>query len=360
MVCFAEPDAHDLASPAEAMGEYLAYDDSDAARRLRAALNDLLAAMPSDIAAAFCHRLRVESFRRVWFELFVGRFLQLAGAIELVHGPVGINGKSPDWQATFPGDQVVYVEATSPDPREDWAASRANHEPLLVILDRLMPPGWGYVVNDLPDHGPDDRRTGYQAVLRQMLANVPPAATSSATLEAPLHIHGDTDLGPVDLDLVPIRQGRSPFMWGPTYGGMGHSVEVIADAVRGKRPQGRAFPGRVLIAIDGAPGTDVESYETALYGSRVDLFDRASRQIVPDIRFDATGALTRQTRPEFPGVLGFHGLTLLGNGPDPILYVHPRFDGDLPDELTGLERRVFDGRRITLVAAKRPAILRRW
>ena len=134
--------------------------------------------MPSDIAASFCHRLRVDSFPAVWLTL-VGRYLQLAGA-NVGYGPIGANGASPDWQATFPGGHVLYVEATSPeyDPALDRVP--ANHEPLRAIIDAAIPEGWSYSIRRLPNHGPDDRRVEFKRVVQKMFSDLPPPSTSKA------------------------------------------------------------------------------------------------------------------------------------------------------------------------------------
>ncbi len=155
VTCFPEPTGPE---PDTATGaDFLDRSTSKQARELRASLNDLLDAMPSDIAASFCHRLRVDSLPAVWFELFVGPYLQLAGA-NVGYGPIGANGASPDWQATFPGGHVLYVEATSPEYDPALDRVRANHEPLRAIIHVAIPERWSYSIRRLPNHRPHHRR----------------------------------------------------------------------------------------------------------------------------------------------------------------------------------------------------------
>ena len=52
------------------------------------------------------------------------------------------------------------------------------------------------------------------------------------------------------------------------------------------------------------------------------------------------------------------GITLRG-GPDPVLYLHPRFEGALPDALLSLERRTYDteAKRIVILKPSATGIL---
>jgi hypothetical protein len=50
----------------------------------------------------------------------------------------------------------------------------------------------------------------------------------------------------------------------------------------------------------------------------------------------------------------------LGGGVDPVLYLHPRFRGDLPETLTSIERRSFDpvAGTINTVSSGRPGFMK--
>jgi hypothetical protein len=50
----------------------------------------------------------------------------------------------------------------------------------------------------------------------------------------------------------------------------------------------------------------------------------------------------------------------LGGGVDPVLYLHPRFQGDLPETLTSIERRSFDpvAGSVDMVPTRRPSFMK--
>jgi hypothetical protein len=134
----------------------------------RAFLNRQLEALPPEIAAALCHRIRVDPFDQAYFELVVGRFLQLLGAT-LDYEPVGANGRKVDFRATFP-DGSVYVEATSPEYNRESARDVRHQGPLLDIIEDEAPGGWSVAVWELPNLGPNDRRAAFRTAVRAMFA----------------------------------------------------------------------------------------------------------------------------------------------------------------------------------------------
>jgi len=79
---------------------------------------------------------------------------------------------------------------------------------------------------------------------------------------------------------------------------------------------------------------EVEQFDSALLGHVI-------RSESGALRFDPVGAfrpVPAGKDPTFAGALIFANLGMLG-GPDPILYLHPRFRGTLPAAITGLRQR---------------------
>ncbi len=58
--------------------------------------------------------------------------------------------------------------------------------------------------------------------------------------------------------------------------------------------------------------------------------------------------------PTWAAVLAFLNVGFLG-GPDPVLYLHPRFGGRLPEALVALENRRYDAEARKIIASK-PAL----
>jgi hypothetical protein len=116
------------------------------------------------------------------------------------------------------------------------------------------------------------------------------------------------------------------------------SKRVIRDAVEGKRRQSRNVPVPVLVAVD-AKGivTRLEDFDMALFGHSVAHMDQYGNQYARSFRAD--GLFTKgEGEPTISGVLAFTEVGFLRCS-EPVLYLHPRFEGHLPDALLQLERR---------------------
>lgn len=325
--------------------------------RIREFLNRSLGALPVDAAANLAHRLRHDPpFGRVFFELVVGRFLQVLGA-DVEHQPTGLGGVNVDWRATFRSGETVLVEATSPVYNLEAYRERLRREALVGVIEDAAPGGWWIHPDELPALGLHDARGAFKRVVRTLLSDLPdPAGYSS---ENKLRREGSIDEGPVVLELWPGRGGRptgSPIAFVSMGAHVDDSPLRVAVAARAKRHQARAFPGEaVLLAID-APfgGPDVESYDVALFGSTVMRLSLEGE--VAGYSFRRDGALVRQRQAEYAGVLAFPRVGMFG-AIDPIVYHHPRFGGSLPAELVDLRHRFLEDGKIRDVAAQRTGIV---
>jgi len=352
---FPEPESPDTTAPgwgAIDMPAWLGCSTLPAAHRAREFLNRSLDALPPDAAANLCRRLHGEPpFGRVFFELLVGRFLQVLGA-EVAHQPAGLDGKNVDWRATFPSGQVVYVEATSPDYNRLARRERARRAALLAIIEVELPSGWWIAPIRLPRAGLSQR--AFRGVIRSMFLSLPDG--SGHSIANRLRLEAAMPHGPFVADFWPGNPQNSKIAsvsMGANYDDSSGRVELAA---RRKRSQLRAFPGEAaLLAID-APfdGPDIESFDEALYGHMVVSID-PERMGVTDYSFKSDGALATQRVAECAGVLAFSRVHLFGAG-DPILYRHPRHTGPLPDALLSLRQRSLDGRIIRDLPASRTRI----
>ena len=331
-VCFPEPTTEDPRWGGDDPDPmtWLVWSTLPQAQAIRRFLNASLAALPSDAAAGLCRRFRTDPWRPVLFEIVVGRFLQVLGA-SLEYEPAGANGRKVDWFATFPDGYSVYVEATSPVTNAWMDDSARANAPLLAIIEAEAREGWSVWIHHLPPVGPQDSKAEFRRVIRVMMAELPDAAATDR--DERLERAASVAQGPIRLGFTPVRYD-SAIVAGPASGGMEDSAFRLADAVHDKRPQGRAFPGRVVLAVD-VPHGDREDADVALLG-------RTHQCVWPQggrgpIEFRPDGELARQKVAEFAAVLVFTHLGMLG-GRDPKLYHHPKFTGELPAALSVLEQ----------------------
>jgi hypothetical protein len=265
----------------------------------------------------------------------VGRFLQVLGA-RVDHEPVGLGGANVDWRATFPGGEVIYVEATSPAYSQEAFRERRRREALLGVIEEEMPAGWWVNPKGLPRLGLHDSRREFLGTVRALLASLPDRSLYS--IENRLELAAMTKHGPVELELWPGNPTHGPI----GMAGMGayrdDSALRVAVAARAKRHQARAFPGEaVLLAID-APfeGPDREDFDEALLGQEVVHLGSDFEAV--RYSFRANGALATQRAVEYAGVLAFGRVSVFGAG-DPVLYRHPQYAGSLPGEVLELRQR---------------------
>ena len=331
-VCFPEPTTDDPRWGGHDPDPitWLVWSTLPRAQAIRRFLNANLAELPADAAAALCRRFRTDPWRPVFFEIVVGRLLQILGA-SLEYEPVGANGRKVDWFATFADGSSVYVEATSPVTNAWMDESARANAPLLAIIEAEAREGWSVWIHHLPPVGPQDSKAEFRRVIRAMMAELPDAATADRADR--LERAAEVAQGPVRLAFTPGRYDTA-IVAGPGSAGMEDSAFRLAEAVHDKRPQGRAFPGRVVLAVD-VPGGDREDADVALLGRTHQLvWSQGGRG---PIEFKPDGELPRQKVAEFAAVLVFTRLGMLG-GHDPKLYHHPKFTGKLPAALGVLEQ----------------------
>lgn len=342
--CFAEPEVPNVApgrysSSLDQIG-WLDQSSVPRARKTRTFLNRSLSALPAVAAGRLCNRLRNDPpFGRVYFEVLVGRFLQVLGA-EVEHEPTGVGGMGVDWRARFPSGAVAFVEATSPVYNQRAYRERRRREALLGVIEEEMPAGWWVAPRTLPRIGLSDSRRPFRRVVHSVLSNLPDPAGYS--IRNRLVLEARVRDGQIVLELWPGHPTDSPIAFASMGAYTDDSALRVAVAARAKRDQARAFPGElVLLAIDGPfGGPDVEDFDQALLGQTI-MHLGIDRQI-SHYSFRPNGVLASQRAAEYAGVLAFGRVGISGAN-DPILYRHPRYEGSLPRELHELRQRFLDG-----------------
>ena len=319
--------------------------------RIREFLNRSLGELPPDAAANLAHRFRRDPpFARVFFELVVGRFLQVLGAT-VEHQPVGVGGVNVDWRATFP-DGAVYVEATSPTYNQPAALEARRRVELVAVIETAAPEGW-WIARRLPNIALGESRRAFRDLIRSFFADLPDP--SGYSINNRLRLEATMEQGSVVLDIWPGEPKGSPICMVSMGAHYDDSALRVAVAAKAKRTQARAYPGEaVLLAIDTPfGGPDVEEYDRALFGTTaVHIGDEG----VTGYSFQPDGALARQERAEYAAVLAFPRVSMFG-AIDPIVYHHPRFDGTVPAEFLDLRHRFLEEGGVRNLAARRTRII---
>ena len=118
------------------------------AAEIRAFYNHALAALPPESRKPIIDALAAGRTESALFEIVVGRFLQLRGALSLEHEPES-GGRHVDWRATFP-DGILHVEAMVPVYNAESEEKASRHDRLLDLLEGRVPYGWFLLPFHLP------------------------------------------------------------------------------------------------------------------------------------------------------------------------------------------------------------------
>lgn len=337
-VWFPEPDTED-ATPAhrgEPTTDWLKRSTNDRARATRRFFNAQISALPSnsqqDIFEALHNRDRYHS---AFFELVVSRTLQTLGA-EIEIEPGGASDIRLDVLARFP-DAIVQIEAVSPVFDGNLGETVKARNPLLDIVESLSPSGVWVKVDRLPSIGLQDSKKPFRRAVQRLLEN-----NTRDVKSEPITVGTRLPQGELRLTLsrkgtnIPENTravGAEPFL--TTFD---NSEERIRRAVSRKRRQGRTSEHPAILAVHATGiSSSYEEFDRALFGVRVSRVDGRGREI--DSYFEPDGELNKGGgEPTWAAILAFVGARLFG-GEDPVLYIHPRFRGKLPDSLFSLQTR---------------------
>ena len=98
----------------------------------------------------------------------------------------------------------------------------------------------------------------------------------------------------------------------------------------------------VILAVHATGiSSEFHDFDLALYGREVGFFGTYAHRITKT-EFQADGEFNKGSdEPTFAAVLAFVNVNLPG-GPDPVLYLHPRYRGQLPEALSSIECRSYE------------------
>jgi hypothetical protein len=286
------------------------------------------------------HHALHNRWHSAFFELIVARTLQVLGA-DIEVEPESEAGTRIDFFARFP-DSTVSVEAVSPVFDADAGETAKRRSTLLDIVESLAPPSWRIMVVELPDLGPSDSRRQFKMTIKELLDTVPPEVGAE-----PMDLLSELPSGEVHLRVLPEHgpgnAGGPVIVAHPALTTFDNSEEKIRKAVKRKRRQGRNVNTPAILAIHATGiSSEFHDFDLALYGREVGFYDTYARQITKSA-FQADGMFNRRSgnEPTFAAVLAFVNVNFPG-GPDPILYLHPRFRGNLPESFLDIETRSYD------------------
>lgn len=310
-----------------------------------------IAQLPEEWQRKLCEDLQ-HRWSSAFFELFVARTLQVLGAAELIIERATETGSRPDFLASF-GDCEVVVEAKTPELLPEHANDLKQASALRKIVQVMKPHGYSINIRELPQIGPDESKKEFKRALKRLLAVPPPKSADSELCE----VEEEISTGLIALTLIPDLANNSTVAGFPAFSGYSDASARIVRAVGRKRPQVGAAKAPVILAIDGGSNATLGDFDRALFGSfRTSVApdsDVCIHQFCPSGDF----AALREGEPTYAGVLAYEqvGFTCPA---EPILYLHPRFTGRLPDELRALAtRRLVDRNRIEGLPARNPRIL---
>lgn len=336
---FPEPAHADdtAANRGEPTTEWLKRSTHPRAIAARRFLNENLRALPPEHRADLYRALH-DRWGSAFFELIVGRTLQALGAtIEIEPG--GASDVRVDFAARFP-DTTVAVEAVSPVFGAEVGETAKRRNPLLDIVESESPPDVWVMVSSLPNLGPQDSRKPFRGAVRRLLAG---AGNIGST---PVDVSEELPEGTLGLTLVRKGPGvstGSSVGVEPALTAWDDTEQRVRRAVSRKRRQGREADVPALVAVHATGiASSYEEVDTALFGREVATMGPDGRLL--DTRFEAAGAFAGGSgEPTWAGALVFLNVGFMG-GPDPVLYLHPRFGGRLPEALLALETRGYDAR----------------
>lgn len=333
--CITPPSRADRAiRRGEGYAAFLARSTLPVARRIRRFVNGNAAKMPLEARLSLCRGINSNRFHQTNLELILGRTLQELGAHELAYEPMQTSGKRPDYLARF-ADGTVFVDATHPSWNADLEREHRANERLIDVIEKEIPPGWSFIVDELPRLGMSQPIGPFRAAINQAFSSLPiPSAGTRVNVSSP-----DPSM-PFELELrAPRLSDWRAWVAGPSAGGFIAPDLQIQAALKEKRKQLRGLPHPAIVAIGGALGAGLDDYEIALFGRSFERLGPGGRVVARG--FERTGEFAKRGSggaPTIAGVLAYISMDVTA-GRDPVLFVHPRFSGALPGALLRLEVR---------------------
>jgi hypothetical protein len=299
-------------------------------------LNRNLSVLPESCREGIFNHLRHEKHHKDgFFELVVACTLQELGADIDCEPENPIDRSRVDFVATF-SDETVFVEAVSPVLDKELGAILERESPLTQLIKVSVPPGWAADVKELPNVGPDESKRHIKALLQREM-NIPPPTRDDEEVE----VRGSFEQGDLRVILFPqSRHGLSADtkIAISAVGYWPNDQAALRGAVKRKYRQLSNLDGTSLVALNMTSTTSRrEDLDRALLGTSVTRLDQHGNEVGRYFQRDGLFA-GGQGEPTISGVLAFPQVGFL-RCDDPVLWVHPRFEGKFPRALNDLETR---------------------
>jgi hypothetical protein len=313
--------------------DWLARSTLPRAQSCRRFLKQNIAALPLEHQPLFRHALR-ERWKSTFFELIVIRTIQMLGALITIELATS-SGKRPDIRAQFQ-DGNVTIEAIAPVFNAQVGEIVKNYSPLIEIIEANIPEGWSIAILNLPRLGPDDSRKHFKQAVEKLLI-LPPIQESTQ----PQDITYKLPQGVIHLHAIPSHVNSQRAIIEPGVGFTDNTVARIEHAIRKKRTQVRHSGAPVLLAIEASGlASELEDFDIALFGHQSGRF--VPGHGIVEAGFVPNGIFTRSrsATPTYAGVLAFLKVGFRA-GPDPVLFLNPRFTDKLPTQLLKLDLHIY-------------------
>ncbi len=353
VVHFPEPEAPDLSRPkwAEKPLDYYRRSTQPEAREVRRFLNRTLGHFAEEDARSYIGKLR-QDWRSFYFELIVGRYLQVLGA-DIEPNAKGTNGTDVDFRATFPDGVVVSIECVSKKYNQEAQAEIDRNADMAAMLDEVGPHTWAISFRNLPKATTEAEFQPYVDKAAEFYATLPPGVDG----EPHISFTWTGDQGRMTLEAIPFPRGTKANHMGPAVSWMDNSILRLKDALidSHKRKQARGAHPPVFLAID-CPfnGPDAEAFDRAIFGTEMDHRGFDLHKSV-GVSFNPDGMLVTDKDIPFAGVLAFLGMRLT-EAADPVLYLNPYQRWKLPEALAAHQTRVWTSRIEVTPATREPVI----
>jgi hypothetical protein len=333
----------------ESVVSWLGRSTTKRAQIFRQFLKRNLDEIPSEYQEHFIKALQTR-WDSAFLEFILARTIQVLGGkffIELKNS----DGKCPDFLVSF-GDHQLIIEVVSPKFDSEGDEERTRDKPLIKFINANMPTGWSVSVVQLPNIGYEDPQKEFKRTFLQMCAELPDKPHEEFVYKSKKLKSGLLHLG-----FFPQEQVN---------GSRWYSIEspkdtedIIKYAAKRKRKQVRSESLPVLLAIHGSGyGVKFDDFDRALFGYKTIVENTRNNLqeavIKPDGIFLESGK--EDKTPTFAGILAFKRVDL-SRHPDPVIYHHPRFFGELPEEIMIFEQRRLRDSAINIQPPKRKNVL---
>ena len=330
----------------ESVVSWLGRSTIKRAQLFRQFLRRNLGEIPSEYQEHFIKALQTR-WDSAFLEFILARTIQVLGGkfcIELENS----NGKCPDFLVSFGGHQLI-IEVVSPSFDSEGDEERKRDELLIEFINANTPTSWRICVIQLPNIGYADSKKEFKRTFLQMCDELPDKPQEEWDYKSK-----KLESGLLHLVFFPQEQRNSSRMYS-----IGCAENRIKYAAKKKRKQVRGESLPVLLAIHGSGyGVKFDDFDRALFGYKT-IIEHTSNNlqkaiVKPDGIFLESGKEDKS--PTFAGILAFKRVDLFRH-PDPVIYHHPRFFGELPEEIMIFEQRRLRDSSINIQPPKRKNVL---